>query len=473
MNKLLWICSPNSTSLTTANTWSDDDLPPHVASETERQQDEGDSPNFQNESVNAQVKIRKTDCSNVEDDLTSTRDQATPKSSSEIVEKLEALVDHSNQFFIVIRRGSTLQRKLMIWQRQVAKSQSPKQKVMVSFAGEMGIDSGALAKEFFTTTISEIGKSLFPNGSPVNSILNVHNGVFFTCGQIIAASIAQGGPAPCFLEQCVYDMLANEDVDMNALSEAKHLAPHEQALIASIREDPKALVDTIMEHGYTGIIDTHRVEDIVGTVIISIISKRLLYLKEFRNGLNLYDLPTFLASSPDVCKDLFVTGRNEAVDANFVVSCMKPCYSETGSSRRAIEEMLIDNFQDLLINLEDEQVTGHTEALAWDDGADSIGDLEDETGERKVIQSADLTPAGVFGWITGQKHVPLNGENIEMIINFDHECMIRNENHSICFPVVGACGKTITLPVAHMRKSDDFRKVFLLGYCNGQATVRR
>jgi hypothetical protein len=49
-------------------------------------------------------------------------------------------------------------------------------------------------------------------------------------------------------------MLANKDVDMNALSEEKHLTTHEQALIASIQEDPKALGDTIVEHGsYTGI----------------------------------------------------------------------------------------------------------------------------------------------------------------------------------------------------------------------------
>ncbi len=198
-----------------------------------------------------------------------------------------------------------------------------------------------------------------------------------------------------------------------------------------------------------------------------------MYLKEFRNGLNLYDLPTFFTSSANVCKDLFVIGQSKAVDANFVVSCMKPCYSETGSSRRAVEEMLVDNFQDLLISLEDEHVTGYTEALAWNDGTDSIGNLEDDTAERKILQSADLTPAGVFGWITGQKHVPLNGEKIEMIMNFDHECMTRNENHSICFPVVGACGKTITLPVAHMRESENLKKVFLLGYCNGQATVRR
>ena len=41
----------------------------------------------------------------------------------------------------------------------MAKDQGSKQRVMVSCVGEMGIDSRALAKEFFTSTISEIGKN--------------------------------------------------------------------------------------------------------------------------------------------------------------------------------------------------------------------------------------------------------------------------------------------------------------------------
>ena len=76
---------------------------------------------------------------------------------------------------------------------------------------------------------------------------------------------------------------------------------------------------------------------------------------------------------------------------------MKPCYSEMRSSRRAVEELLVDNFQDLLINLEDESDTGYTEALAWD-GTDNIGNFEDDTAEREVLQSADrVTHAGVLG----------------------------------------------------------------------------
>ena len=81
----------------------------------------------------------------------------------------------------------------------------------------------------------------------------------------------------------------------------------------------------------------------------------------------------------------------------------------------------------------------------------------------------DLTPAGVLGWLTGQKHVPLNGEKLDITVNFDHDCLTRNESHNICFPIVGVCGRVVTLPVAHMKKSDEFKHVFILAFCNGQS----
>ena len=204
-----------------------------------------------------------------------------------IVQALVRQVDQSQQFYFVIRRESSIQRKLTIWQREARKN-SPKHRVMVHFAGENGIDNGALAKEFFTSVVSEIGKNIFPNGSPQDSMLNVHNGTFYACGQIVATSIAQGGPPPCFLEDCAYAMLVNSNVDMNTLTPEKHLTLQEQALLEAIKNDPETLQDVILEHAYTGKIDKDHVNDIVGTVMVSLVSKRLLYLDEFRKGLDLY-----------------------------------------------------------------------------------------------------------------------------------------------------------------------------------------
>ena len=59
---------------------------------------------------------------------------------------------------------------------------------------------------------------------------------------------------------------------------------------------------------------------------------------------------------------------------------------------------------------------------------------------KKELLFRDLTPAGVMGWLTGQKHKPISGEQISITVKFDHDCLIRNPKHQICFPVVGARG---------------------------------
>jgi hypothetical protein len=139
-----------------------------------------------------------------------------------MITAMKTTVNKNDQFFIVVRRGSALQRLLNIWQRET-KKMSPENTLRVHFAGENGIDTGAIAKEVLTAAISKIGKNMFPDGCPVGSMLNVHNGTFLTAGQVVAVSIVQGGPPPCFLEECIYEMLVNQDVDMNALNAEKQI----------------------------------------------------------------------------------------------------------------------------------------------------------------------------------------------------------------------------------------------------------
>lgn len=75
--------------------------------------------------------------------------------------------------------------------------------VRVKFTGEQGIDSGALAKEFFTLTFLALVQSYF-----LIEDLWIQC-EFRACGEIVAASLAQGGPAPSFLDASVYDLMVN------------------------------------------------------------------------------------------------------------------------------------------------------------------------------------------------------------------------------------------------------------------------
>ena len=138
---------------------------------------------------------------------------------------------------------------------------------------------------------------------------------------------------------------------------------------------------------------------------------------------------------------------------------MSPEYSDHGTSKRVFEESIIDNFQDFLNTLEDESICGNAEAIIWKDGnpSEQVSDVGEELGENSQFQMANLTPAGVLGWLTGQRHISLNGNTMKISVQFDHDCLARNPHHTICFPTVEACGRVVTLPVAHMRESKQFR----------------
>ena len=90
-----------------------------------------------------------------------------------------------------------MQRKLAIWNRQ-SKKKSPKMKLMVHYAGEDGIDTGAITKEYLLEMISNISSCVFPEGAATDYMLYVHNGYFSICGEITVVSLVNGGPPPCF-----------------------------------------------------------------------------------------------------------------------------------------------------------------------------------------------------------------------------------------------------------------------------------
>lgn len=188
---------------------------------------------------------------------------------------------------------------------------------------------------------------------------------FLACGQIVAVSLVQGGSPPRFLTEGPFQLLVSPNIDMNELKEDFHLTPDEKSLLESIREDPARHQDTIFEHGYTGVIDADHINDITGTVMVSLLIRRVLFLKEFGKGLELFRVASLLKENADLCKPLFVKDTNANIaDANYILSVLKPMYSQEGTSRRITEEAVIDNFQDLLMRLEDENMIGYSEMLA-------------------------------------------------------------------------------------------------------------
>ena len=204
-----------------------------------------------------------------DDDVAETLLLKSLSSVSELIDILTARIDDNDQFFLVIRRGATLKRQLTIWDRQ-SKKKSPTMKLMVHFAGEEGIDTGAIHKEFLSNIISDISREMFPNGAPIDSMLNVDNGWFRISGEIVVVSLVNGSPPPCFLDESVYRMLVDlQSVDIQNLNISKHLTSSEIEFIKEIEKEPAHYKDFIIDNGYTGVISHSNLSDIIGTMLIS------------------------------------------------------------------------------------------------------------------------------------------------------------------------------------------------------------
>ena len=172
----------------------------------------------------------------------------------------------------------------------------------------------------------------------------------------------------------------------------------------TIKQDVTKHQDYILEHGYTGMISEKHTDDILGSILLSLWNKRVLCLKEFMEGMGLYGLANILSHSPAACKPLFVKGLINDVDANYLTEVLQPQYSPEGSSRRLIEEKIVDHFQDFLLSLQDDNITGYSAPVAWNYDEDGQPQDMAESFSGEMFHSPDLTASGVMGWLTGQRH---------------------------------------------------------------------
>ena len=197
--------------------------------------------------------------------------------------------------------------------------------------------------------------------------------------------------------------MVNTSLSLQGLDPEIHLTAFDRVLLDSVRKDVTANTNTIVERNYTGKIDDEHIDDILQSIVVSIVTKRLVYLNEFMEGLDSYGL--------------------------------KFRYSN---------------------------ISGYAEAVV-------VPDNDDEGMETSAepMLFPDCTPAGVMGWLTGQKHKPLDGQPLKITVRLDHDCLATNPNHHICFPVVGSCAKGITLPVAHMKTAEEFNEVFMIAVSKG------
>ncbi|XP_026085218.1 uncharacterized protein LOC113060491 isoform X2 [Carassius auratus] len=392
-------------------------------------------------------------------------DDTTGNSSSpqvlcldDLLELLAGRVNAENQFRICVSRDNLLERGLKQWQRQ--KKGNPANQLKITFIGEAGVDSGALRKEFLTEMISGIEKRLFLGQrakSPQYSNSDLDNGLFRTAGEIFAVSLAQGGPAPCFMREWCYFYLTTGEVDVSRICKDDVDDVEYSLLITKVEEatDLTEFTDEIISCGYTGALNIEQKDAVIRAIVLHATFRVIPMLGDLRKGLQLYGLLDILKEHPSLCKSLFVPGQDCTPDADYILSNVAPEMSERGTSRASVESKIINYFQDFLQEIE-------------------CGESAEDAAEVETEPSY-LTVPRVMQWITGQGHKPLlisEQKAFQIVFKFDHDCKVRMPQHTICFPIVSACTNTVTFPVAHMTTYEDFKFIIVQAIKSGGAFSR-
>ena len=98
----------------------------------------------------------------------------------------------------------------------------------------------------------------------------------------------------------------------------------------------------------------------------------------------------------------------------------------------------------MLISLEDGKVSGQSEPLAYLHGNEDIeGSIEFKDDTVASETAPDLSLSGMFKWLTGQRHKSLNGEKVEITVDFGHVCLNRTLITKYAFQSLGLVEKTL------------------------------
>ncbi|KAL3969216.1 NADH dehydrogenase (ubiquinone) Fe-S protein 6 [Sarotherodon galilaeus] len=325
-----------------------------------------------------------------------------------------------------------------------------------------GVDTGALRKEFLSDMISGIESRFFEGPenkgkNPKYSLTDLDNENFRTVGEIIAVSLAQGGPSPAFFKEWCYNFLCSGEVDFSCLS-TEDVADVESSLLISKVEDAADIqslmmwADEIVSCGYTNQIKMDSKESMIRAIVLHSTTRLIPMLQQLRKGMELYGLVNLMAVNPEACHSLFVPGKILKPDADFIMMSCQPHFSEKGTSRERTERKIINFLQDFLQEIEASEKTSETFSNITDGNTGGAG------GEK----SESLAVQHVLQWMTGQSHVPIlpdEKRHFKITCKFDHECKERLGDHSICYPVVSACTCTVTFPVQHLDTYTMFKTI--------------
>ncbi|XP_028448917.1 uncharacterized protein LOC114565212 [Perca flavescens] len=229
----------------------------------------------------------------------------------------------------------------------------------------------------------------------------------------MAASLAQGGPAPNFMMLWCYKFLCTGSLDLhkNDVGDEEY-----KDLLSRVDEATEITIDGLSEEilhcGYTGLITLGKKDKIIRAIVLHANLRLLPILQQIRDGLKLYGLGNIMAKYPDICQPLFVPGVEMTADV--IVSVCQAEFSEKGSNKEQMEMTLMNHLQDFLQELEQNKTESGMETVA----------------------PLSLSPKTFLQWVTGQGYVPVLQEEkrrFKVNVKFNHHCQLPTQDMlSIC-----------------------------------------
>ncbi|KAL6455387.1 hypothetical protein MHYP_G00361970 [Metynnis hypsauchen] len=116
--------------------------------------------------------------------------------------------------------------------------------------------------------------------------------------------------------------------------------------------DLVGLIEPILGCGYTGPITSEHKEGIIRAMLLHATMRKAPMLRDIGEGLKLYKLLKVLQENPAVCTGLFLPGKENKPDANYLMLCLKPDMSPRGSTKEIWETQILNFFQDFLQEIE-------------------------------------------------------------------------------------------------------------------------
>lgn len=131
--------------------------------------------------------------------------------------------------------------------------------------------------------MSDIKTTVFPNGAPCDSILDVHNNNIFRSDKIAAVYLANGRPVANLFHENSFNLIGTKNitdlVKFNKLE--KFFVPDELQFFSQIKTNP---IENILILSWkmvnTGVINVENVDNILSAIMISMSSGRILYFWE-------------------------------------------------------------------------------------------------------------------------------------------------------------------------------------------------